>query len=82
MSAHIPREFREGDMFSDGCGPPEGKKQAFTPEFTRRLQALFPAGSDAAGIERAFNRWGSRLFHLVLSTIRMSVWPSLSKKGV
>lgn len=42
----------EGEVWSPGwCGLPEGK-QPYSPELRRRLQALFPPGSDAAAVER------------------------------
>lgn len=42
----------EGDVWSPGCGLSAGKKQAFSPELTRRLQVLFPPNIVAAAVER------------------------------
>ncbi|WP_164924164.1 hypothetical protein [Sinorhizobium fredii] len=51
----------EGDVWTAGCGLPKGKKQAFSPELTKRLQRLFPAGSDAAAVERDLQALGFKV---------------------
>lgn len=53
----------EGDAWHPGCGLPEAEQQptAFSPELTRRLQVLFPAGSDAAAVERDLKSMGFKV---------------------
>lgn len=51
----------EGNVWSPGCGLSEGKKQAFSPELTRRLQTRFPAGSDADVMERDLQSMGFKV---------------------
>lgn len=51
----------EGDVWSPGCGLPEGKTQAFSPELTGRLRALFPADSDTAAVERDLRSMGFKV---------------------